>query len=407
MNQFTIFYISISGLILLSFFFILLEAYKTKNLLNPTSFFFGYDIIVLTIFSLFVSISIFPDEILGYNLVILNTYFFIFGFIIGKIICSKIKIINYVYKFEKSLQLNRTDVRFDIVKPFLMIFFAIIIFLIIIMKSSAGLLWITNPRDAYISGRAGIGFLWILYQWVMMFYLSYTIWYKSKNLKQHFIYFTIFGFLVFFSGSKANIFSGLLFLIFYYHFMIKKISNYIILLLPLIFFSIFFLIFLLQYDQVELINSISYFSDYSHTTALFLENFKLFNFHYGYATISDLWFYLPRAIFPNKPFEYGITLIHKQLFPDSAELGHTPGVLNWALSYLDFGIIGVIMAGFFTGLIRTLFFNYYILKKRRSSLIIFLLMCHISLFPIFSYATLPLTILLLLIFSFIIRIFFK
>ena len=407
MSQLTLFYTSISGLVLLSFFFIIREAFKTKNLINPISFFFGYDIIVLTIFSLFVSNSIFPDEIIGYNLVILNTYFYIISFIFGKYICSSIKINKHVNIFENLLQLNRTSVRFDILKPLFLIFFAVLIFLIIVLKSSAGLLWFTNPRDAYITGRAGIGFLWILYQWVLMFFLSYTIWYKSKNITQHLIYFIIFSFLVFFSGSKANIFSGLLFLIFYYHYFNKKKSNYIILFLPIIFFSIFFLLFLLQFDQVDFFNTIAYFSDYSHTTALFLENFKLFNLHYGYATFSDLWFYLPRAIYPNKPYEYGITLIHKVLFPDSAELGHTPGVLNWALSYLDFGIIGVMLAGFFSGFIRTLFFNYFLFKMEKPNLIFFLLMCHISLFSIFSYATFLLTILLLLFFSFLIRLFYK
>jgi len=85
-----------------------------------------------------------------------------------------------------------------------------------------------------------------------------------------------------------------------------------------------------------------------------------FVFRYGVASLSDLWFYVPRVLYPAKPFEYGLSLIYQILFPGMTELGHTPGILPWSLAYLDFGVLGVFVCGVFSGFLKRLSYDFFL-----------------------------------------------
>jgi hypothetical protein len=136
----------------------------------------------------------------------------------------------------------------------------------------------------------------------------------------------------------------------------------------------------------------SYFKEYFDTTAQFLWRFDEFGYRYGGAAVSDLWFYVPRGLFPDKPYEYGLTLIHQVLFPGMAETGNTPGILPWATAYLDFGVIGVFVSGILGGLWQRAAFEYFL--KHRHSFFAFLLMMQFALFPPLPFATAGMTFIL-------------
>jgi hypothetical protein len=147
-----------------------------------------------------------------------------------------------------------------------------------------------------------------------------------------------------------------------------------------------------QGAYADLLEALDYFKDYVATTASFLGRFDEFGFRFGSASLSDLWFYVPRSIYPAKPFEYGLSLIHQVLFPGMAELGNTPGILPWALPYLDFGTFGVFASGVIGGMFKRLAYEFFL--ERRNSIFAFVLVMQLALFPIFIYANLPLSILI-------------
>jgi hypothetical protein len=104
----------------------------------------------------------------------------------------------------------------------------------------------------------------------------------------------------------------------------------------------------------------SYF-DYFWHSARFIQEFRRFGFQYGAITLSEVWYYVPRALYPAKPFEYGLALIDKWLYPGLAErFGYTPGLLQWVVGYGDFGVIGVVGAAAVEGLITKGVFEYFL-----------------------------------------------
>jgi hypothetical protein len=140
---------------------------------------------------------------------------------------------------------------------------------------------------------------------------------------------------LYFLGSKNNILILVVISGVYYNFYIKRISLLGCLLFLFISFSSILGLLYLQGSYDTLFYGMNYFKDYFNTTFKFISRFDEFGFRYGKGWLSSLWFYVPRGLFPDKPFEYGLTLIHRTLFPGYAALGHTPGSLPWSLAYLD------------------------------------------------------------------------
>jgi oligosaccharide repeat unit polymerase len=256
-----------------------------------------------------------------------------------------------------------------------------------------GILWVTNSRDAYISNRDSVGPLYSLTQWLIMFAFIYYIFAtKAKSIKliSSLIFFTC---LMFFLGSKGNIIALTVVAVSYSNFYVKKIPNFAILLgVSLLFVGSLFLL-IVQSSYSDLSDSILYFKDYFDTTAQMMSRFDEFGgFHYGGGLLSSLWFFVPRWLYPNKPYEYGETLIHQVLFPGAAETGNTPGLLPWSLIYLDFGIVGVFFWGFFISLFQKTCYEYFL--KNRESFFAFSLGINFSIWNIWIFAP-PIFVLIL------------
>lgn len=200
----------------------------------------------------------------------------------------------------------------------------------------------------------------------------------------------IYSCAAYFTGSKANILAALVLTGVYYNFFVQRISAPVILAAPFLVLVAFLGLLVLFGSFSDMWIALGYFQDYARTTGMFLQSFDEFELQWGYGLLSDLWFYVPRALYPDKPYEYGAGLIHKVLFPGAAEQGHTPGILPWALGYLDFGAVGVFFAGFFAGFVRRGAYESFLANK--SNVFAFVLMIHLSLFPVFAYANLPMII---------------
>jgi oligosaccharide repeat unit polymerase len=287
------------------------------------------------------------------------------------------------------------------ISQWLLITLAFALFILLMWTSGAGVLWLTESRLAYQSYRAGSGFIYVMVQWALLVSLLYYLWTRKPQLAGLIMGICLYTCAAYFTGSKANIFSGFVVASIYYNFFVRRIRAMLVLFAPVAVLCAFITLLLLQGSYDEVFLAISYFRDYAETTGQFLERFDEFGLQWGYGTLSDFWFYVPRALYPDKPFEYGILLINKVLFPGAAEQGATPGVLPWALAYLDFGVVGVFISGVFTGFIRR--GAYELFLSNRESVLAFVLMIQLSLMPVFAYATLP----LILIIGIVLSLFFR
>jgi hypothetical protein len=271
---------------------------------------------------------------------------------------------------------------------------ALAAYLALAVAGGGGWRWLSEPRVAYLRYRAGAGPFYMVAQWALITGFAYTIWYRRPRALALLAWLAVFTTPAYFTGSKNNILGFGAVAICYYHFRVRR--------LPLVAFAVFAVSILsgavgllfVQGSYSSLRGVLSYFSEYFGTTMWFIERFDEFGHLWGQGWISSLWFFVPRGLFPDKPFEYGETLIHEVLFPGMAKHGSTPGLLPWSLSYLDFGVAGVFVSGCLQGVWQRGAYEYYL--RDRASLVAFLLMVQSGIWGIFALAT-PLLLLVWLV----------
>lgn len=257
----------------------------------------------------------------------------------------------------------------------------------LMVSSGAGVLWLTDTRTAYQLSRSGSGQWWLMFQWLLMaafFTLLFARPYKQLSLRRLMLYTLLFAMLLYFSGSKAAVLSALLVGVLYMHYFVRKIRP----VKAAVFASLAIVCFLAQLVFAGIYGTFAeagaYFVDYFYFGAEFLARIDEVGHRFGEGWLSSLWFYVPRAVYPGKPYEYGLLLIHQTLFPGLAEEGTTPGIVVWALSYLDFGTTGVIAEGFLIGSFQR---AVYLRFERHRSLSMFMLLVSACYIPVLAYAT--------------------
>jgi len=260
------------------------------------------------------------------------------------------------------------------------------------LVGGGGMLWLTNTREAYLVYRAGAGPFFALTQWLLTFAFLYYLWSHRPQWLRLLLIMFFFAIPMYFLGSKSNLLTVFVIGLVYYNFRIKRIPfPAFFVIVPLIFLAVIGLL-LTQDSYGSLLAAPLYFKDYFDTSARFLSRFDEFGFYYGKGWLSSLWFYVPRGLYPDKPYEYGVTLIHQVLFPGAAAGGHTPGLLPWSLSYLDFGVAGVLVRGVLVGILQRMAYEDYL--KHREEFFSFIFMMQFSVWPIWIFA--PLVVLLAL-----------
>ena len=103
----------------------------------------------------------------------------------------------------------------------------------------------------------------------------------------------------------------------------------------------------------------------------------------GLGLLTDFYSMVPRSIYEEKPYIYGVLYIHNLLTPGQAETGNTFGVLQWSLSYLDFGIIGVIFFYSFKAIIGKIIYEIW---RVRPTIIMFIICITFVLWSPFPFA---------------------
>jgi oligosaccharide repeat unit polymerase len=277
--------------------------------------------------------------------------------------------------------------RFNPVKFGLLIVGAVACYAALAVVGGGGLRWLTDTRGAYIENRAGAGPFFAATEWLLVIALLYYLWsHRPRRLSRILPVAAIFAIAANMTGSKGNVLIMVVVLVAYYQFRIRPIPIIVFVVMIPLFLAVFGALLLIQgFEASNAFLALVYFKDYFDTSAQFLARFDEFGFRYGGAAASELWFYVPRGLYPSKPYEYGATLIHQVLFPGGAESGNTPGYLPWAPAYLDFGVVGVYMSGVFGSFIQRGAYECYL--RRRRSFIAFILMMQFALWAPLAFAT--------------------
>ena len=300
-----------------------------------------------------------------------------------------------------SLVSERIAARFNRTKYGILLFCSVCAFAALASVGGGGLLWLTDPRLAYQTYRAGAGIFFVMTQWFLVSALIYYLW--SRRPRKFKLVQVVIFFMgaAFFTGSKGMILTILIVVLFWYHFTIRKLSTGLLISVPTALFSLFLGLQFVQGTAFSLVDSVNYFSDYFRVTTMFVARIDECGYRFGAGALSSFWFYVPRALYADKPYEYGDLLIQQFLWPGTAAAGATPGILPWSLAFLDFGIAGVFVSGLANGMMRRAAYEHYL--KERGSFFAFLFMVHLSLWPVLVYAP----ALLLVIWSIALNVFLR
>jgi len=260
----------------------------------------------------------------------------------------------------------------------------VVLFVALASAGGGGFMWITDTRSAYISHRAGAGVFWLLITWLSIAVLGYVLFkYKPKSILKLCLLLIPFLILGFFTGSKHNLITPLIVGVLYHEYFIRSIRFFWLVAITVFLAVVFTVILFVQSSMGEFswFKGVYYFSEYATTSIRYLGD-EFLPIGLGQYSLSDLWYYVPRGLYPDKPFEYGVLNIHEVLFPGAAAIGNTPGISNWMLVYIDFGHIGVFVFGLFLTSFSLFLFNLF--EKNRGSSFIFLFMIHVSIFQLFA-----------------------
>lgn len=246
---------------------------------------------------------------------------------------------NIKYKWDFSFIQKRINTRVVISS------LTILLFSILIIKSDW--VFLLDPRKGYQYHREGVGFVWALY--ILGVGVLYFIYVVLRGLTVRST--LIFAFLFFLTGSKQLILE-----VFLKSYLLAKRSRirikswqYIIGMVVLI------SLMLVQFDQIGasegFLMRVKEYANFHYYASLVFDDYLNgnLNFRYGEIFASSFWGYVPRLLYPDKPYAYGATAVLEMYFPGLAATGHTPSFGPLTTEFVDFGWLAPV-AGVFLNL---------------------------------------------------------
>lgn len=254
---------------------------------------------------------------------------------------------------------------------------------LLIRDSSAGMLWITDPRQAYMFGRSGNGHWYVSSQTCL--FLSYLCWlYYARPRNRVVVLFWTAACVVamYYFGSKAAMVGVIVAAGVYFNFFVRTFSWGEICVaaglgVPVVLISPW-----LQGNFDSLKETLQYY-DYFDNAARYVGREDQFGPYWGGSFLSSLWEYVPRGLVPDKPYVYGTLEVNEYFFEGAAKTGYTPGYLPWIPFHLDFNIAGVFLGASFIGFVSKAVYTYFL---RYRSFLGFLCFLQIAFIPVLRLA---------------------
>ncbi len=233
---------------------------------------------------------------------------------------------------------------------------AMVVAFYILAARGVGLyMWIFHNRESYLSGRAGNGIWYILFELFMIvsaiLILCIADLHKNKKVLYSYIVIMIASY---FSGSKGMMLSLAILFLVNYDIFFKRIRFG-----KLLVFGVFGLLTVVLLLRHQSGMSLLQYSDYYKQFIRFLDYVLHSDWKYMTGQLSweeFIWKLIPRQIYPNKPFVYGaIRLVNIFFDTESIQAGNTPSLSEFVVPFADFGLTGVVLSFARTGLVQGFF----------------------------------------------------
>ncbi len=251
----------------------------------------------------------------------------------------------FLNKIKINLNFNEYKVnKINYIPLSILFFFLFLVSFYLLATKEFGLInWLLNPREGYQLYRLGSGQYWALSVTFLSLSFSFLM-LRQSNFFFRIVFFLIYAYFAFLLGSKGLLIEYFIFLmLILWLFKDKYINKIIIIGTPIIITGLLYN-FYVSVSEFNIDSLATYFSYYTNSGMYLKEYFdNKIQLYYGKIFLSDFWSLVPRSIYPNKPFAYGIVLINEYFFPGAAEKTNTPAFGGPIAYFADFGIFGVII----------------------------------------------------------------
>lgn len=262
----------------------------------------------------------------------------------------------------QKVRLRKSDLERG-VYVFLVLFF---IALYLLAKAEFGVMnWLQNPRIGYQLYRTGQGHWYALATSALSvsFVLSFLARPTAARLLRNLIVYLGMGYFLGSKGVLVEIFTSTI--VFLWFIRWRHLGKLMLVGLPLLLVLLVVNIYLALGNTFELQYLVAYF-DYFKNAADYYRGYlnNEIDLYHGEITLSSLWAYVPRALWPDKPVVYGILNINELFYPGLAEMTNTPAFGGAVEQFADFGPPGVVVFGFLgSQAILTGMLSYFIFRR--------------------------------------------
>ncbi|MEM4655050.1 MAG: O-antigen polymerase [Thermosphaera sp.] len=269
---------------------------------------------------------------------------------------------------------------------YIIFFFLAFVTAFMIAISDDPFLWLTSPRQAYMTISNNLGMFWffstsLLKIMFILFLFSLAL---RRVKKKIVILFSSLPFIIlaYFLGSKGLAVSFLIGSAIYWNYYVKRISLIEFLLFGAGIISFIWLLLILYHP----LSWFKYF-DYFYNTAVFMSHSEEIGKYYGRIFFEDVQYLVPRIFYPEKERVYGFNkYVYELLWPGVVSKGRTtPGFLGDVYTYVNFGFTGVFLYALISQVLNRLLFVFATTQDKKD-FIPFLILMQINGFSIINLA---------------------
>ncbi len=205
---------------------------------------------------------------------------------------------------------------------------------------------LASPREIYSLTRSGFGIFFFLSSFAV--YIGYILFlFSGKHGRvAHLSYFLAACLILYMHGSKGQVLQLFLISLFYFTFVQRKRFGIgkVMLIGPTAALGILGLFYLITPadSAVELISNVAAYSDYTRNSMLVIDDPHLVLQH-GQLTAGEMIYSLvPRAVFPDKPTDFGSLWLAEQYFPKRFAANTGAPAFGIGVPYADFGDFAIV-----------------------------------------------------------------
>lgn len=223
----------------------------------------------------------------------------------------------------------------------------LVAFVILSMRTGGVGSWLSDIRGSYIEKRDGNG----LFYAAAVSFLSVSYFFEgvsSSGSRGFALRSLIYLGAIYVLGSKGFVLQFFIFLLIILQRQGRvNLGRVLLIGLPSA-FALLLINFASQRDTLDFAGVAEYFDYYPNAAMYYADYFRgAIPLFHGNVILTSFWEYVPRSLFPEKPYVYGILHVVEFYYPGGAESGNTPAFQGGVPQFADFGVPGVFIFALF------------------------------------------------------------